>query len=125
MAHVTFIDLIATVSGKLVKRHHTTYMVRRATTSNPVMLANPCFTMVLGKRQTAPSESEQQYCERFGAICKATTERLHDSTQAPADVLAFQSQNAFMYNLRSVCMTKTNSIKSCASSRPYMIVSVR
>ncbi len=95
MAHVTFIDPIATVSGKLVKRHHTTYMVRRATTSNPVMLANPCFTTVLGKRQTAPSESEQQYRERFGAICKATTERLHDSSQTTADMLAFRSQNEY------------------------------
>ncbi len=96
MAHVTFIDPIATVSGKLVKRHHTTYMVRRAATSNSVMLANPCFTTVLGKRQTALSESEQQYRERFGTISSAVNRRLHDSEQKAADSVAFRSQSKYL-----------------------------
>ena len=65
MAKVTHIDPIATLSGKIVKRHQTTYMVRQAATSNPAMLDNPCFTTVLRKRRTALSQSEQEYCTRF------------------------------------------------------------
>ncbi len=95
MAHVTYIDPIATVSGKLVKRHRTTYMVRRASTANPVMLANPCFTTVLSSRQTELSEAEQQYRRRFGAIAVAVNRRLHDSDYKSADLQAFRSQSKY------------------------------
>ncbi len=95
MAKVTYIDPIATLSGKIVKRHQTTYMVRQAATSNPAMLANPCFTTVLRKRRTALSQSEQEYCTRFGAICQAVNTRLHDATKIPADIAAFKSQRQY------------------------------
>ena len=95
MAKVTYIDPIATLSGKIVKRHETTYMVRQAATSNPAMLDNPCFTTVLRKRRTALSQSEQEYCTRFGAICKAVNTRLHDATKMPADMAAFKSQRQY------------------------------
>lgn len=95
MAKVTYIDPIATLSGKIVKRHQTTYMVRQAATSNPAMLDNPCFTTVLRKRRTGISQSEQEYCTRFGAICKAVNTRLHDATKMPADMAAFKSQHQY------------------------------
>lgn len=95
MAKVTYIDPIATLSGKIVKRHKTTYMVRQAATSNPQMLENPCFTTSLGKRRTALSQSELQHRTRFGAICKATVARLRDASKIPADIAAFKSQRQY------------------------------
>lgn len=95
MAKVTYIDPIATLSGKIVKRHKTTYMVRQAATSNPQMLENPCFTTSISKRRTAVSQSEQQYRTRFGTICQATAARLQDTSKIPADIAAFKSQRQY------------------------------
>ncbi len=95
MARVTYIDPIATLSGKIVKRHKTIYMVRQAATANAKMLENPCFTTSLGKRSTEPSAAEQEQRKRFGAICKATLVRMQDSSQSVADALAFRSQREY------------------------------
>lgn len=60
MAKVTYIDPIATLSGKIVKRHQTTYMVRQAATSNPQMLENPCLLPLLAnavRRSRSPNSS--------------------------------------------------------------------
>ena len=95
MAKVTYIDPVNTVSGKLARRHRTTYMVRQAATSNPAMLANPCYTTCITKRKTAPSQSEIAYRTRFGQICSATRQRLMDASKAPADIAAFKAQTQY------------------------------
>lgn len=95
MAKVTYIDPIATLSGKIVKRHHTTYMVRQAATSNPRMLSNPCYTTSVGSRQTPVSQTEQEYRQRFGSICVATSRRLRDASQMSADQAAFRAQHQY------------------------------
>lgn len=95
MAQVTYIDPIATLSGKIVKRHKTIYMVRQAATANAKMLENPCFTTALRKRRSAVSQSEREYRTRFGAICKATTARLQDESQSRTDAIAFKAQREY------------------------------
>ena len=95
MAHITFIDPVKTVSGKLSKKSTVTFMVRQAATSNAVMLQNPNYTHIRGKRTTEVSASEQAYRTRFGKICKATTARLADPTKKAADQAAFKAQSEY------------------------------
>ncbi len=95
MAQVTYIDPIATLSGKIVKRHKTIYLVRQAATANPVMLENPCFTTSLSKRRTELTEAEQEHRTRFGAVCKATAARLQDPSQSRTDAIAFKAQQEY------------------------------
>ncbi len=95
MAKVTYIDPIATLSGKIVKRHKTIYLVRQAATANPVMLENPCFTTALRKRRSEASQAEKEHRTRFGAICKATAARLQDDSQFRTDAVAFKAQREY------------------------------
>lgn len=95
MAKVTYIDPVNTVSGKLARRHRTTYMVRQAATSNPAMLANPCYTTCITKRKTAITQSEVAYRTRFGAICTATRQRMQDASKIAADIAAFKAQRQY------------------------------
>ena len=95
MAHITYIDPVKTVSGKLSKKSTVTFMVRQAATSNAVMLQNPNYTHIRGKRTTAPSASEIAYRTRFGQICTATTARLNDPNKKNADMAAFKAQTEY------------------------------
>ena len=95
MAHITYIDPVKTVSGKLSKKSTVTFMVRQAATSNAVMLQNPNYTHIMGKRSTLPSASEVAHRTRFGQICKATTVRLKDSSKVQADLAAFKAQSEY------------------------------
>ena len=95
MAHITFIDPVKTVSGKLSKKSTVTFMVRLAATSNAVMLQNPNYTHIRGKRTTEVSASEQAYRTRFGKICKATQARLNDPSKKNADIAAFKAQTEY------------------------------
>ncbi len=95
MAKVTYIDPVNTVSGKLARRHRTTYMVRQAATSNPAMLANPCYTTCITKRKTALTASEVTYRTRFGQICTAARQRMQDASKMPTDIAAFKAQHQY------------------------------
>lgn len=95
MSHVTFIDPIATISGKIAKNHRTTYMVRRAATANANMLEYPCYTNCIGKRSTEPSESEKQARKRFANICINTQVRLKNPEYVDADQQAFLQQTTY------------------------------
>lgn len=95
MSQVTYIDPIATLSGKIVKRHKTIYLVRQAATANSKMLENPCYTSSSRKRTTQPSAEEMEHRARFGAVCKATTARMQDPAQSAADLLAFKLQREY------------------------------
>ncbi len=55
MAKIKFIDPVKSVSGKLSKSSHVTFMLRKAATSNTAMLENPNFTHIMGKRSTPMS----------------------------------------------------------------------
>ncbi len=95
MAHITYIDPVKSVSGKLSKKSTVTFMVRQAATSNAAMLQNPNYTHIRGKRTTALSQSEITYRARFGQICQATTARLQDASKMPADIAAFKAQTEY------------------------------
>ncbi len=95
MAHITYIDPVKSVSGKLSKKSTVTFMVRQAATSNAVMLQNPNYTHIRGKRTTAPSQTEIAYRARFGQICQATTARLLDASKTAADIAAFKAQTQY------------------------------
>ena len=95
MAKVFYLDPIDHISGKISKQTRTTYMHRTAATANPAMLANPNFTHICGKRTTAVSQSEVAYRTRFGAICKATRQRMQDASKMPADIAAFKAQRQY------------------------------
>ena len=95
MAHITYIDPVKSVSGKLSKKSTVTFMVRQAATSNAVMLQNPNYTHIRGKRTTAPSASEIAYRTRFGQICTATNTRLNDPNKKNADMAAFKAQTEY------------------------------
>ncbi len=95
MAHITYIDPVKSVSGKLSKKSKVTFMVRQAATSNAAMLENPNYTHIMGKRTTPVSQSEREYRTRFGKICAATTKRLKDTSKQPADQAAFKAQTQY------------------------------
>jgi len=95
MAKVTYKDPIKTISGKISKKDGTIYMVRTAPTSNPEMIANPCYSSIYGKRSTLPSASEIAQRTRFGTICKQTQTRLKDPSKMQADLAAFKQQTDY------------------------------
>lgn len=95
MAKITYIEPVKTVSGKFGKNDKVIYLVRRAATSNPDMLANPCYTSIQGVRSTPYSDAEKAKQTRFGNICKATTVRLNDASKKDADMAAFKAQSQY------------------------------
>ena len=95
MAQVTYLSPVRTVSGKISKSDKVIYQVRTAPTSNPSMIANPCYTSIYGKRTTPYSASEIAYQTRFGKIAKATLERLSDPTKKAQDQAAFKAQTQY------------------------------
>ena len=95
MAHITFIEPVKSVSGKLSKASTLTFMLRRAATANARMLSNPNYTHIMGKRKSAPSQSEIDARTRFGKICKATAVRLNDVSLMSSDVAAFRAQSQY------------------------------
>lgn len=95
MAKITYIDPVKNVQGKLSKKSKVCYMVRKAPTSNPEMLANPNYTTVCGKRSTLPSASEIAARTRFGNVCKQTQARLKDPSKVAADLAGFKAQTDY------------------------------
>lgn len=95
MAKITYKDPIKTISGKISKNSDTIYMVRTAPTSNPEMIANPCYSSIYGKRSTLPSASEIAARTRFGNVCKQTQARLKDPSKVAADLAGFKAQTDY------------------------------
>lgn len=95
MAYISFIDPVATISGKIAKRDRTIYHVRKADTANQLKIDNPCYTSAPVKRAKPYSDEEQERMQKFGAICKAARARLCDGATAQADQLAFQQQSTY------------------------------
>ena len=95
MAQITYLSPVKTVSGKITKADKVIYQVRKAPTSNPLMIANPCYTSTCGKRSTPFSDSEKAAQSRFGRICVATNERLNDATKQAQDIAAFKAQSVY------------------------------
>ena len=92
MARITYIEPVATVSGKLFKSSNIIFMRRKAATSNQDV---PNFTHSVGKRSTQPSESELQHRSKFGTIAKAVSKRLVNPTQMAKDQAAYKSQSTY------------------------------
>ena len=95
MAKITYISPVKTVSGKLAKKDKVIYLTRRAATSNEDMIANPCYTAVMGTRSTPVTQTERDLRERFGKICKGTLQRLKDPTHQATDQAGFKAQTQY------------------------------
>ena len=95
MAKIIYQAPVKSVSGKLSKSDKVIYMTRRAATSNPEMLANPCYTSIQGTRSTPYTDAEKAKQTRFGKICKATLTRLNDASKQQADLAAFKAQTQY------------------------------
>ena len=96
MAKVTYIDPIKSVSGKLTKSHSTVLNVRRAETSNPDMIANPCYTSYRDpNKKVKLTVAQQAWNETFAQICAATRDRMIDPTYLPQDQAAFLKQSKY------------------------------
>ncbi len=92
MARITYIESVASVSGKLLGKSNIIFMRRKAATSNTDV---PNFTHSAGKRSTQPSESELQHRTKFGSIAKAVSTRLQNPTQMAKDQVAFKAQSTY------------------------------
>ena len=95
MAQITYLSPVKTVSGKITKADKVIYQVRKAPTSNLLMIANPCYTSTCGKRSTPYSDAEKAAQTRFGKICVATLARLNDASKQAADTAAFKAQSLY------------------------------
>ena len=92
MARITYIEPVATVSGKLFAKSNIIFMRRKAATSNTDV---PNFTHSVGKRSTQPSESELAHRTKFGQICKGVSQRLTNPTQMAKDQAGFKGQSTY------------------------------
>lgn len=96
MAKVTFIDPIDTLSGKIARRHRTTYYVRSAATSNEDMLDNPCYTSARNPRKKVRLTAGQMaWNQTFKDICAATRDRIMDPNHIAMDQLGFIRQTKY------------------------------
>ena len=96
MAKVTFIDPIDTLSGKITRRHRTTYYVRSARTSNQDMIDNPCYTSARDPRKKIRLTAGQRaWNQAFKDICAATRDRMMDPNYLPTDQVAFIRQTKY------------------------------
>ena len=96
MAKVTFIDPIDTLSGKIARRHRTTYYVRSAATSNEDMLDNPCYTSARNPRKKIRLTAGQRaWNQTFAEITNATRERMMDPNYLPSDQVGFIRQTKY------------------------------
>ena len=92
MARITYIEPVASVSGKLFGKSNIIFMTRKAATSNTDV---PNFTHSVGKRTTQPSENELQHRTKFGTIAKAVSTRLTNPTQMAKDQAAYKAQSTY------------------------------
>ena len=92
MARITYIEPVASVSGKLFGKSNIIFMRRKAATSNTDV---PNFTHSVGKRSTQPSENELAHRTKFGQIAKAVSTRLTIPTQMAKDQAAYKGQTAY------------------------------
>ena len=96
MAKVTFIDPIDTLSGKIARRHRTTYYVRSAATSNEDMLDNPCYTSARNPRKKVRLTAGQRaWNQTFKDICAATRDRMIDPNYISQDQVGFIRQTKY------------------------------
>ena len=96
MAKVTYIDPIKSISGKLTKSHGTSYNVRQAPTSNPDMLANPCYTNYRDPHKKVHLTAGQRaWNETFKEITNATRQRMMDPSYIAPDQVAFRKQTKY------------------------------
>lgn len=96
MAKVTFIDPIDTLSGKIARRHRTTYYVRSAATSNEDMLDNPCYTSARNPRKKVRlTAGQMSWNQIFKEICATTRERMMDPNYIAQDQVAFINQTKY------------------------------
>ena len=96
MAKVTYIDPIKSVSGKITKSHSTVLNVRKARTSNPDMIANPCYTSYRDpNKKVRLSAGQRAWNQTFKDICAATRERMMDPNTLPSDQVGFIKQTKY------------------------------
>ena len=96
MAKVTFIDPIDTLSGKITRRHRTTYYVRSARTSNQDMIDNPCYTSARDPRKKIRLTAGQRaWNQAFKDICAATRDRMMDPNYFSQDQVGFIRQTKY------------------------------
>ena len=96
MAKVTFIDPIDTLSGKIARRHRTTYYVRSAATSNEDMLDNPCYTSARNPRKKVRlTAGQKSWNQTFKDICAATRDRMIDPNYISQDQVGFIRQTKY------------------------------
>ena len=96
MAKVTFIDPIDTLSGKITRRHRTTYYVRSARTSNQDMIDNPCYTSYRDpNKKVRLTAGQRNWNQIFAEITNATRERMMDPNTLPSDQVGFIKQTKY------------------------------
>ena len=97
MAQVVYEDPIHHLSGKISKKHRTTYNYRK--------LSERKYTSVRGQRTTPVSEKERTWRTQFAQSAQMTRERLEDPAFMASDMSAFAKQskyktiNAFVFNI--------------------------
>jgi len=87
MAQVTYLDPIDHLSGKIAKKHRTTYNYRVASGNK--------FTSVQGKRSTPFSAAELARQAKFAAVVASTYARMQDAIKKPIDQAAFKAQSKY------------------------------
>lgn len=105
MAKITYIDPVKSVSGKLTKKHHVVYNVRKAPTNNPDMIANPNYTAWRDPNKRMKfSAGQQAWQAEFAQIIKDTRARMANAQLMPTDRAEFAMQTkyktlwAFVFN---------------------------
>ena len=96
MAHVTLAAPITGLSGKLSKSHSVIFNMRQKATSNPRMLAMPCYTNWRDPQKVvALTDNQKSWNTQFAQIAAATRERMIDPAFLPGDQAAYAKQSKF------------------------------
>ena len=96
MAHVTLAAPITGLSGKLSKSHSVIFNMRQKATSNPRMLAMPCYTNWRDpQKKVALTDNQKSWNTQFAQIAAATRERMIDPAFLPSDQAAYAKQSKF------------------------------
>ena len=96
MAHVTLAAPITGLSGKLSKSHSVIFNMRQKATSNPRMLAMPCYTNWRDpQKAVALTDNQKSWNTQFAQIAAATRERMIDPAFLPGDQAAYAKQSKF------------------------------
>lgn len=96
MAHVTLAAPITGLSGKLSKSHSVIFNLRQKATSNPRMLAMPCYTNWRDpQKKVALTDNQKSWNTQFAEIAQMTRERMIDPAFLPSDQAAYAKQSKF------------------------------